>query len=58
MEFNKTNANTIEENFRMKVFMENKYRINRHNKRYERGEVSYTMKMNQFGDMVSMFNNM
>ncbi|KAK7605322.1 hypothetical protein V9T40_007180 [Parthenolecanium corni] len=52
VKFNKTYENAIEENFRMKIFMDNKYRINKHNKRYEREEVSFTLKMNRFGDML------
>ncbi|KAK7605317.1 hypothetical protein V9T40_007175, partial [Parthenolecanium corni] len=52
IQFSKTYDNAIEENFRMKIFMDNKHRINQHNKRYERGEVSYTLKINQFGDML------
>jgi cathepsin L len=42
----------MEENFRMKIFMENKAKIARHNQKAHRGEKSYFLKMNHFGDQV------
>jgi len=44
----------LEEKFRLKIFMENKGKIARHNKKAHRGEVSFFMKMNHFGDQVSL----
>nr|WPM04209.1 cathepsin l [Bemisia tabaci] len=44
--------NDIEESFRLKIFMENKHKIAKHNQRHERGEVSYKLPMNHFGDML------
>lgn len=41
----------IEDRYRMKVFMENKHKINMHNKLYERGVVSYKLSMNHYGDL-------
>ncbi|XP_026689025.1 cathepsin L, partial [Diaphorina citri] len=43
----------IEENFRLKIYMENKRRIAQHNAYYESGKVSFKLDMNHFGDMVS-----
>ena len=49
----------MEEKFRMKIFMENKARIARHNQKAHRGEKTYFLKMNHFGDQVqkSYFEN-
>ncbi|XP_047102105.1 cathepsin L [Schistocerca piceifrons] len=43
----------IEEKFRMKIFMENKKRIAQHNAAFERGEVSYQLELNKFGDLLA-----
>jgi cathepsin L len=42
----------MEEKFRMKIFMENKAKIARHNQKAHKGEKSYFLKMNHFGDQV------
>ncbi|XP_044740641.1 procathepsin L isoform X1 [Chrysoperla carnea] len=42
----------IEDKFRMKIFMENKNKIAKHNKQYELGLVSYKLALNQYGDML------
>ena len=42
-----------EENFRLKVFMENKQRIAKHNKRAANGLHGFTLAMNEFGDLLS-----
>nr|AEM76722.1 cathepsin L-like proteinase [Triatoma brasiliensis] len=49
----KNYKNQFEEMFRRKIFMNNKKRIEAHNAKYEQGEVSYKMKMNHFGDLMS-----
>jgi cathepsin L len=41
-----------EENFRLKIFMENKAKIERHNRKAASGKHSYHLKMNQYGDML------
>ena len=41
-----------EEDFRLKIWMENKAGIERHNRRALQGKASYTMAMNQFGDLL------
>ena len=42
----------MEEKFRMKIFMENKAKIARHNQRAHKGDKTYFLKMNHFGDQV------
>ncbi|KZS03727.1 Cathepsin L [Daphnia magna] len=42
----------FEEKFRQKVYMENRHKIARHNARFHKGEVSFTMEMNHFGDLL------
>ena len=42
-----------EENFRMKIWMENKAQIERHNRAALKGLKSYTLAMNQFGDLLN-----
>lgn len=41
-----------EESYRMSVYEQNQAFIDSHNEQYENGYVSYTLKMNQFGDMT------
>lgn len=41
-----------EENFRMKVFMENKHFIAKHNQRAANGMKGYTLAMNEYGDLL------
>jgi len=41
-----------EEFFRMKIWMENKANIEKHNGQAARGEKSYVLAMNQFGDLL------
>jgi hypothetical protein len=37
----------------MKVFIENKYKILKHDAAYEKGQHSFKLGMNEYGDMVS-----
>ncbi|KAG8185610.1 hypothetical protein JTE90_023309 [Oedothorax gibbosus] len=51
----------VEDAFRLKIFMENKHKIAKHNILVSQGKKSYTLQMNQFGDLlhhefVSMMN--
>lgn len=48
----KNYSSPMEEKFRMKIFMENKAKIARHNKLAQKGERSFFMKMNHFGDLL------
>lgn len=43
---------STEEKFRMKIFMENRKKIAKHNSRFERGEVGYKLSLNEYGDML------
>lgn len=54
-------ASETEENYRMKIFMENKHKIAKHNRLFELGKVTFRQKLNKYGDMlhyefVSIFN--
>lgn len=42
-----------EEKFRMKVFMENKQKIAKHNTRFSKGHHAYDLEMNHYGDLLS-----
>jgi len=42
----------LEEKFRLKIYMENKIKIARHNQMAHKGHKSYFLKMNHFGDML------
>jgi len=48
----KSYTDKSEENFRLKVFMENKHLIAKHNQRASNGLKSYSLAMNQFGDLL------
>lgn len=48
----KYDGSTVEA-FRKKIFLQNTHLIARHNVKHAKGEISYNLKMNQFGDMVS-----
>jgi len=48
----KSYSDKSEESFRLKVFMENKHLIAKHNQRASNGLKSYSLAMNQFGDML------
>lgn len=52
LEHSKAYNSDIEERFRMKIFMDNKHKIAKHNGNYGRNQVSYKLKMNKYGDML------
>ncbi|XP_011297801.1 cathepsin L [Fopius arisanus] len=52
LQHKKNYENDIVENFRMKIFMENKYKIAQHNTKYELGLVSYKLNLNKYADML------
>ena len=43
----------IEERFRLKIYMENKAKVEKHNWQAMQGKHSYTLKMNKYGDLLS-----
>ncbi|RZB40822.1 cathepsin L [Asbolus verrucosus] len=45
-------ATSVEEAARLKIFQDNLADIEQHNSKYEKGEVTYKKKINQFGDMT------
>ena len=48
----KNYSSPVEDKFRLKIFMENKAKIARHNAEAHQGAKSYFLKMNSFGDLV------
>ncbi|XP_046422668.1 cathepsin L [Neodiprion fabricii] len=44
--------NDVEEKFRMKIFMDNKHKVAKHNAKYEMGLVSYKLELNKYGDLL------
>ncbi|KAK6631864.1 hypothetical protein RUM43_013930 [Polyplax serrata] len=52
IQHNKTYASDTEEKFRMKIFMDNKHKVMQHNKQFEKGEVTYQLKLNKYSDML------
>ncbi|ROT73988.1 cathepsin l [Penaeus vannamei] len=46
-------ASVQEERYRLSVFEQNQQFIDDHNARFENGEVTFTLQMNQFGDMTT-----
>ncbi|XP_063241692.1 collagen alpha-3(IX) chain-like isoform X2 [Bacillus rossius redtenbacheri] len=52
MKYGKKYSNKTEEKFRLKVFLDNWRKITKHNDRYERGEVTFKMGMNKYGDLA------
>ncbi|XP_015592402.1 cathepsin L1 [Cephus cinctus] len=52
IEHKKKYQSDVEEKFRMKIFMENRHKIAKHNAKYEMGLVSYKLKLNKYGDML------
>ncbi|VVC28253.1 Cathepsin propeptide inhibitor domain (I29),Cysteine peptidase, asparagine active site,Cysteine [Cinara cedri] len=53
VKFNKVYENVGEELFRKKLYLKNKIVIEEHNKLYKKGQATYKLKMNQFGDMAN-----
>lgn len=51
MQFNKV-YEEVEDVFRMKVFLENKHKIAKHNQLHAQGNKTYSLKMNKFGDLL------
>jgi len=41
-----------EEKFRLKIFMDNRHKITKHNAKFVKGEVSYDLALNKYGDLL------
>lgn len=48
----KNYSSAVEDKFRLKIFMENKAKIAKHNALAHQGQKSYFLKMNNFGDLL------
>jgi len=53
MTHSKSYDSYLEEKFRLKIFMENKARVEKHNRLASMGKHSYELKMNHFGDLLN-----
>jgi len=42
----------------MKIFMENRHQIAKHNAAYEQGNKKFKLALNKYGDMVNMGSNL
>jgi len=49
---NKLYGDDTEEKFRMKIFMENKHKIAKHNQLYDQGKVPFKLAINKFADLL------
>ena len=56
-EHGKNYSDTVEDIFRMSIFLDNVAIIKAHNEMAERGEMSYDMGTNEFSDLVSVARN-
>lgn len=52
LEHSKNYETDTEESFRMKIFKENKHKIAIHNQLYQKGQRSYKLALNRFGDLL------
>jgi len=52
LQHSKKYVDPMEEKFRMKIFMENKHKIAKHNQQFSKGAVGYQLAMNRFGDLL------
>lgn len=50
--YNKVYSSQSEDNYRFKIFLENKHKIAQHNRRLSSGVSSFTMKLNKYSDMT------
>jgi len=48
----KSYKDELEEKFRMKIYIENKLKVDLHNSKSAKGNSSYLLKMNKYGDML------
>lgn len=53
LKYSKDYQNGTEENQRMRVFLDNKRTIDKHNDLYAKGHASYLMDINQYSDLTS-----
>merc|ERR1712038_175025 len=52
VKYGKSYASAMEEKFRMMIYMDNRDRITKHNKSADKGQKSYYMSMNEYGDLL------
>ncbi|KAG7168259.1 Cathepsin L-like 3 [Homarus americanus] len=52
LEYNKQYNTDVKEQFRMKIFMDNKHKVLEHNKHFAQNMTSFKLKLNHLGDML------
>lgn len=52
LEHGKTYKSDVEDKFRMKIFMENRHKIAKHNAAYEKGITKFRLGMNKYADLL------
>ncbi|XP_069690871.1 procathepsin L [Periplaneta americana] len=52
LEHGKKYKSDVEDKFRMKIFMENRHKVAKHNAAYEQGVHKFKLGMNKYGDML------
>ncbi|XP_076371767.1 cathepsin L-like peptidase [Tachypleus tridentatus] len=52
VQHSKQYKDVTEEQFRLKIYLENRHKIARHNQRFEKGLHKYRLKMNKYGDLL------
>lgn len=52
LEHKKSYGSETEENFRRKIYLDNKQKVERHNALFHRREVTFKLKLNRFADML------
>ncbi|XP_008209260.1 cathepsin L1 [Nasonia vitripennis] len=50
--YNKNYSTTLEDKVRFAIFLDNRHKIAKHNRDFEMGLVSFSLALNQFGDMT------
>uniref|UniRef100_A0A1A9X317 Cathepsin L n=1 Tax=Glossina brevipalpis TaxID=37001 RepID=A0A1A9X317_9MUSC len=53
MEHHKEYTSSIEENFRLKIYNENRHKIAKHNQLYAAGKVTYKLGLNKYSDLLN-----
>lgn len=53
LKFHKSYHNEQEEQVRLQIYLEKKQFVEEHNQRFQKGEVSFKLGINQFSDMLA-----
>lgn len=53
LHYKKFYKSEAEDDFRLKIYLDNNHKINKHNERFERGEVTFKLAPNKYADMLN-----